>query len=127
MSELCSATFCEDSLTRSQTVVSMQCYTTQRDPDVFPRPNEFVPERWLDPKSVTSEMKLLFMPFSQGSRACLGKNLAVMELKLITALLVRSYEVKVSPTLTDDDMTMKDHFLVLPKGGKCNLIFTKAA
>jgi cytochrome P450 len=104
----------------------MQCYTTQRDPSVFPRPDEFVPERWIDPKAVTSEMKLMFMPFSHGSRACLGKNLAIMELKMITAALIKSYEVTVSPTMNPADMAMKDHFLALPKGGKCDLIFTKA-
>lgn len=104
----------------------MQCYTTQRDPGVFDRPNEFVPERWLEPEMITSSMKLMFMPFSQGTRACLGKNLAVMELKLITAALIGSYEVKIAPSMTDDDMTMKDHFLVVPKGGKCDLVFSEA-
>jgi hypothetical protein len=49
-----------------------------------------------------------------------------MELKLITAALIKNYEVAVSPTLTDDDMEMKDHFLALPKGGKCELVFRRA-
>lgn len=80
----------------------------------------------MDPETVTPSMKLLFMPFSHGSRACLGKSLAIMELKMITASLLKTYEVTVSPTLTIDDMTMKDHFLGLPKGGKCDLVFTRA-
>jgi cytochrome P450 len=65
------------------------------------------------------------MPFSKGSRACLGRNLATMELKLITASLLRSYVVRAASTTTKDSMAMTDHFLVLPKGGKCELVFEK--
>lgn len=72
---------------------------------------------------MTNEMKVLFMPFSTGPRACLGKNLAMMELKMITATILRRFQVKSPPTTTEESMSMKDHFLVLPKGGKCDLIF----
>lgn len=106
-----------------QTVVSMQCYTTQRDGDVFQSPDSFVPERWLQSDKVTDQMRELHMPFSKGSRACLGKNLAMMELKLTAAALLKSFVVKSGPTTTEDSMAMKDHFLVLPKGGRCDLVF----
>jgi cytochrome P450 len=105
----------------------MQCYTTQRDPVAFPHPDEFDPARWMESNEVSSEMKELFMPFSKGSRACLGRSLATMELKLITAALIRSYELELSSSATEDCMTMMDHFLVLPKGGKCELVFSSAA
>ena len=105
----------------------MQCYTTQRDPTVFVNPNDFLPQRWMDTQKITDAMKTLYMPFSQGSRACLGKNLALMELKLITAALVRDYKVDLAQGTTEDSMTTKDHFLVMPKGGRCDLIFSKAA
>jgi cytochrome P450 len=112
-------------LTEGQTVVSAQCYTTQRDPDVFRNPDIFLPERWLDTREQTSESKTLFMPFSLGPRACLGKNLAMLELKLITATFVRSFSVRAASTTTVESMSMKDHFLVLPKGGTCDLIFER--
>ncbi|KAL6245652.1 hypothetical protein RBB50_007651 [Rhinocladiella similis] len=106
-----------------QTVVSMQCYTTQRDPSVFPDPESFKPERWLEPNRVSHEMKELFMPFSKGTRACIGKNLAMMELKLITASIARRFKWRPAPSTTDESMTTKDHFLLIPIGGKCELIF----
>ena len=104
----------------------MQCYTTQRNPRVFPNPELFLPQRWLEPDAMTTEAKMLFMPFSSGTRACLGKSLAMMELKLITATLVRQFDVQVAPGTTEDSMAMTDHFLAIPKSGKCDLIFTKA-
>ena len=111
---------------QEKTVVSMQCYTTHRDPVVFPNPDIFRPERWMDPAAITDSMKTLFMPFSQGTRACLGKNLAMMELKLITASLVKDYEVGLAPGTTEESMAMTDHFLALPKSGKCEFVFTRA-
>ncbi|RVX72168.1 hypothetical protein B0A52_04372 [Exophiala mesophila] len=106
-----------------KTVVSAQCYTTQRDPVVFPNPDAYLPERWMELGEMSNEMKVLFMPFSTGPRACLGKNLAMMELKMITATLLRRFRVKSPSTTTEESMSMKDHFLVIPKGGKCDLIF----
>jgi cytochrome P450 len=100
----------------------MQCYTTQRDPTAFPNPETWNPDRWLTDK-ISNEMKELFMPFSKGSRACLGKNMALMELKLTTAALVLQMKVSLAPGTKDEDMEMQDHFLALPKGGKCDLIF----
>jgi cytochrome P450 len=102
----------------------MQCYTTQRDSFVFPGPDVFAPDRWLTKSGPSEEMKTLFMPFSKGTRACLGIHLAMMELKLTTAALVREYVVAIAENMKESDMDMKDHFLVLPAGGKCDLVFT---
>ena len=51
------------------TVVGMQAYTNHRDPNVYVDPLRFAPERWFDP---TAEMKLNYLPFSSGPRACIG-------------------------------------------------------
>jgi cytochrome P450 len=105
----------------------MQCYTTQRDPSFFPRPDTFKPERWISADAITESMRTQFLPFSRGTRACLGKSLAMMELRIITATLVKYYKVNVAASTTDNSMIMKDHFLALPKSGKCDLIFIKAS
>ncbi|KEF60630.1 uncharacterized protein A1O9_02191 [Exophiala aquamarina CBS 119918] len=108
-----------------KTIVSMQCYTTQRDPRVFSNAGTFLPERWLGPEVISPEAKALYMPFSSGTRACLGKNLAMMELKLITSTLIKQFDVSLAPDTTEGSMFVLDHFLAIPKSGKCNLIFTK--
>lgn len=51
------------------TIVGMQAYTNHRNPEVYPQPEAFVPQRWFDPTEV---MKLNFLPFSSGPRACVG-------------------------------------------------------
>ncbi|KAK0267791.1 hypothetical protein LTR54_017902 [Friedmanniomyces endolithicus] len=104
------------------TVVSMQCYTTQRDPIAFRDPDVFLPGRWLEAEPTTG-MKTLFMPFSKGTRACLGKSLAMVELRLVVLGLLSRYEVKLPPQTTEESMEIRDHFLVIPKSGKCELVF----
>lgn len=100
----------------------MQCYTTQRDPNAFPEPERWDPNRWLSPHPNEAQREL-FMPFSKGPRACLGKNLALMELKITTVAVIQTFGVKIGPGTTDQSMRMKDHFLAMPEAGRCDLVF----
>lgn len=65
-----------------------------RDPAVWPRADEFVPERWLaaqgDPLYPTKDA---WRAFSTGSRSCIGMELAMMELKLVAALVCREFDI----------------------------------
>ena len=105
-------------------IVSMQCYTTQRDPKVFPNPAVFAPDRWLSKTGPTEDMKSIFMPFSKGTRGCLGSHLAMMQLKLTTGTFIKDFVVTGASTMNAGDMDMKDHFAMMPAGGKCDLVFT---
>jgi cytochrome P450 len=53
----------------ASTIIGMQAYTNHRDPNVYPDPARFAPTRWFNP---TPEMKLNYLPFSSGPRACIG-------------------------------------------------------
>ncbi|TKA40891.1 hypothetical protein B0A54_07803 [Friedmanniomyces endolithicus] len=109
-------------------LASMKTFTrggerlAQRDPIAFPDPDVFLPDRWLYAEPTTS-MKALFMPFSKGTRACIGKSLAKVELRLVVLGLLSRYEVKLAPQTTEESMEIRDHFLVMPKSGKCELVF----
>ncbi|RKP28021.1 cytochrome P450 [Syncephalis pseudoplumigaleata] len=61
-------------------------------------------------------MKQSFFGFSMGSRACLGQNLAWMELRLLLSTLVRRFELTV-PAGKEADMTPLFHFMNQPKDG----------
>lgn len=37
---------------------------------------------------------MIFSPFSNGSRSCLGKNFALLETKIVTYLLLSKYNLK---------------------------------
>lgn len=55
------------------TIVSCQPYTIHKDPIIFPKPLEFIPERWLE-KDGENERNRWFFAFSVGGRGCLGKQ-----------------------------------------------------
>jgi benzoate 4-monooxygenase len=55
-----------------QTIVGCQNYTIHLDPAIFPNPESFLPERWLQP-DITSQ-KAAFNGFGTGPRACIGRK-----------------------------------------------------
>jgi cytochrome P450 len=105
----------------------MQCYTTHRDPRALREPERFDPDRWLEPQVLekTQEMNDLFKPFLKGTRACLGKNLALMDLKQVVATAIKEYRIALGDIMKPSNMNMMGHFLAVPRSGKCDLVFTK--
>jgi cytochrome P450 len=73
------------------TSVSMTIYATHRDPSVFPNPEEFQPNRWLDPES-RKRMEPYFIPFTTGARGCIGRNISYLEQAVVVASLIHRYE-----------------------------------
>jgi len=53
------------------TPVGMTSTLIHQNPDIYPQPSEFIPERWLDPKK-RQQMDMYLVPFSRGSRQCAG-------------------------------------------------------
>lgn len=62
-------------------------------PEVFLNPHDFNPDRWKEADKNPS-IDMIFSPFSNGSRSCLGKNFALLETKIVTYMLVTKYNLK---------------------------------
>ncbi|KAI2638933.1 cytochrome P450 [Hypomontagnella submonticulosa] len=91
--------------------VGMAAPILNRNPDLYDRPDEFRPERYLENPSLS---KYLFS-FSKGTRQCIGINLAYQELQSFTAGFVRRYglydptkKVQDGPTLEMYQTTRAD-------------------
>ncbi|KAI1637841.1 cytochrome P450 [Biscogniauxia mediterranea] len=101
------------------TVVSTQARSLHKNPEAFPEPERFIPERWENP---TKLMKDSFMPFGGGSRICIGLHLARIELRLATARFFRAFpnaKVSTSDGMSDADMVPEEYFLFVPRGHRC--------
>ncbi|KAI1496451.1 cytochrome P450 4V3 [Biscogniauxia marginata] len=71
--------------------------TIQTHPDYWPRPDEFLPERWLVPEGdPLYPCKDAWIPFSSGPRNCIGMELAMTELKLVSILTARTLDIEES-------------------------------
>lgn len=76
------------------TVLSTPTYTVHRDERVWgPDALEFRPERWIGAPN-RAEMENNFLGFSYGPRACIGRNVAFMELKKTVATLFRRFQYR---------------------------------
>jgi cytochrome P450 len=63
------------------------------NPKYFKEPGTFNPERWNE-KSMTNFEPYSFIPFSAGSRSCIGKYLALAEAKLIIIQILQRFDVE---------------------------------
>lgn len=74
----------------SGTLVSSQNWTIKHDARYWQDPDSFKPERWLG--EGLGDNKDAFQPFSLGPRACIGINLAYLEMRVILAKMVWQYD-----------------------------------
>lgn len=73
--------------------VTISPYITHQQPDLYPEPKRFLPDRWdhIDPSPYE------YLPFSAGPRKCLGATFAMLEIKLVLAMLLQRYRLTVAP------------------------------
>ncbi|KAI2610643.1 putative benzoate 4-monooxygenase cytochrome P450 [Hypoxylon fragiforme] len=90
------------------TVLSVPTYSIHHSTEIWgPDADEFRPERW---ENVTARQRNAFIPFSTGPRACVGRNVAEMEMKMIVATWARRYSV----FLRQEGMETREGFLRKP-------------
>lgn len=99
-------------------VLSVPAYTIHHSKEIWgPDADVFVPERW-DPDLLTARQKAAFIPFSMGPRACVGRNVAEMELSVICASVFRLFDFQLEQ---DGPMQTREGFLRKPLGLKVGL------
>uniref|UniRef100_A0AAT9UTP0 Cytochrome P450 4NU1 short isoform n=1 Tax=Maconellicoccus hirsutus TaxID=177089 RepID=A0AAT9UTP0_MACHI len=83
--------------------INIFIYSIQRNPEIFENPDEFIPERFNDEK--LKQYPYAFIPFSAGPRNCIGQRLAMMEIKMTLATLLRSYRLLATKSLHSSTLT----------------------
>ncbi|GJC85386.1 cytochrome P450 monooxygenase sdnH [Colletotrichum liriopes] len=69
----------------------MSIYAMHFDPNVFPEPEAFKPERWVG--QYDRYMDRNFVPFTKGSRSCLGIKAHNLHLKEVTDWIFASFSL----------------------------------
>ncbi|KAF9586756.1 hypothetical protein BGW38_000007 [Lunasporangiospora selenospora] len=78
------------------TVILAQTPQLHLSEEYYPQAKKFIPERWIPGESPFPPVEdFTFYPFSAGTRNCVGKNFAMMEMRLILATLVLNYNLEI--------------------------------
>ncbi|XP_067658778.1 ultra-long-chain fatty acid omega-hydroxylase-like [Haliotis asinina] len=73
--------------------VAVHLYNLCHNPHVWDRPQEFYPERFLS-EEVKAQDPFSYVPFSAGSRNCIGQNFAMHEMKVVLARILHRFTLR---------------------------------
>jgi cytochrome P450 len=78
-------------------VLVPNAYLVHHDPDIYPDPYAFRPERFLDESPGT----YTWIPFGGGRRRCLGASFAQLEMKIVLRAVLSRAEPVPAPDVTE--------------------------
>ncbi|KAH6946597.1 hypothetical protein HPB50_014155 [Hyalomma asiaticum] len=95
------------------TVAVIFIYFMHRHPRFVSKPNDFVPERFLDFDK--ERHPFLYIPFAGGARNCIGQKFAQLEDKILLAQILRRF--KVESKTRNEDLQMSLELVLRPTQG----------
>jgi cytochrome P450 len=98
--------------------VTPSIYLVHRNREIYPEPERFRPERFLDNPPGT----YTWIPFGGGVRRCLGASFALFEMKTILGEIVRSMDLQ---TTTAPGEPMRSRAIARTPGGQAEIVIAR--
>lgn len=86
------------------------------DENLFPEPKRFDPDRHTA-EARAQRHPYAFLPFGEGPRVCIAERLALLEMRLALATLLRDFAFAVGPGYEDEVQLDPKAFFPRPKNG----------
>jgi len=71
-------------------------YVTHRHPDIWATPDVFDPDRFA-PEAAGKRSKDAYFPFLGGPHQCIGNEFALLEMRLVVAMVMQAFDLEVLP------------------------------
>lgn len=98
------------------TFLIVPTYALQHDPDHYPDPDRFDPERFNETNRA-SRHPFVYLPFGEGPRNCIGMRFGLMQIRVGLITMLREFRVLPgvnTPVPLELDVTSN---MPMPKGG----------
>ncbi|CEJ00224.1 hypothetical protein RMCBS344292_14286 [Rhizopus microsporus] len=79
--------YLDDTFIPKDTRITVDVSAIQRDPKVWNRPDDFIPERFMEGEEAIGHEGMAWLPFGGGARQCIGMNFSLTEQKVALAML----------------------------------------
>jgi len=101
-------------LVPANTEIMLNITMLHRDPQSFPHPDKFLPERFLA-ENESGRHPYAYVPFSAGPRNCIGQKFAMMEEKAIISTILRKFRLHTRVAL--EEVPLVPAVVLKPKDG----------
>ncbi|KZV25286.1 hypothetical protein F511_38869 [Dorcoceras hygrometricum] len=90
--------------------VIVNTYAIGRDPKVWPNPEKFSPERFLDNNVDMRGRDFRLLPFGAGRRGCPGMQLGLIVVRLVIGQMAHCFDWELPNGMLASELDMEDHF-----------------
>ncbi|XP_011172811.1 cytochrome P450 9e2-like [Solenopsis invicta] len=107
---------CKNVIVEPNNMLMFPVYGLHRDPQYFPNPDKFDPERFSE-ENKDNIVPYSYLPFGHGPRKCIGNRFALMETKILIAHLLQRFTLKTTEKTVEPVVFNTKEFSLQPVGG----------
>ncbi|KAG5572860.1 hypothetical protein H5410_062626 [Solanum commersonii] len=90
--------------------IIINIYAIHRDPNIWPEPEKFLPERFVGSNIDIRGRDFQLLPFGSGRRGCPAMQLAIVLVDLIVAQLVHCFDWELPNGMQPCELDVEEHF-----------------
>lgn len=105
-----------DIILNEGTLVTIPVFGIHMDPDIYPEPDKFIPERFTE-ENIKARHQYTYLPFGEGPRICIGMRFGLIQAKIALTNILSKFKVSPGPKTQRKLSYEPGSFVLQAKGG----------